>query len=317
VVEATRELSDVCSPISRYVSYPLEEARRRARPWQRPLLNAGAGLIGAGLRRLGLERVVYVNNWLLSTNPPLRLNRTQIAALTNWLVSQFSSHAIIYRTINPALEPELTGNLLAAGCRLLTTRVAYVLDPRRSSFERRHNVRKDWHLLRTSPYQISHDKASLSEGELQRLTELYQQLYIGKHCRHNAQFNAAYFSRMLATPMIQASLFREPGSGRLDAFSLYMDNGPYLTGCQIGYDQALPRRLGLYRMALMHKVLLAQRRGLLVNLSGGAGPFKCLRGAEPVREYDALFDRHLPRRRRLPWRLVSLEGRLFGRLAPD
>lgn len=96
-----------------------------------------------------------------------------------------------------------------------------------------------------------------------------------------------------------------------------MDNGPYLTGCQIGYDQALPRRLGLYRMALMHKVLLAQRRGLLVNLSGGAGPFKCLRGAEPVREYDALFDRHLPRRRRLPWRLVSLEGRLFGRLAPD
>jgi hypothetical protein len=206
VVEAKRELSDVCSPISRYVSYPLEEARRRARPWQLPLLHAGAGLIGAGLRRLGLQRAVYVNNWLLSTNPPLRLNRTQIAALTNWLVSQFSSHAIIYRTINPALEPELTGNLLAAGCRLLTTRVAYVLDPRRSSFERRHNVRKDWHLLRTSPYQISHDKASLSEGELQRLTELYQQLYIGKHCRHNAQFNAA-------------SLFREPGSGRLQPVS--------------------------------------------------------------------------------------------------
>ena len=69
MVEATRELSDVCSPISRYVSYPLEEARRRARPWQRPLLNAGAGLIGAGLRRLGLERVVYVNNWCY---PPTR-----------------------------------------------------------------------------------------------------------------------------------------------------------------------------------------------------------------------------------------------------
>ena len=85
VVEAGRELSDVCSPISRYVSYPLEEARRRARPWQRPLLNAGAGLLGNGLRKLGLERAVYVNNWLLSTNPPLRLNRPQIAALTRWL----------------------------------------------------------------------------------------------------------------------------------------------------------------------------------------------------------------------------------------
>lgn len=316
MVEAKRELSDVCSPIGRYVDYPLEEACRRARPWQLPLLHAGAGLMGAGLTHLGLERVVYVNNWLLSTNPPLRLTRPQIATLTHWLVGEFSDHAIVYRSINPALEPELTGSLLAAGCRLLTTRVVYVLDPRRSSFERRSNVRKDWHLLRTSHYQLSHDKASLSEGELQRLTELYQQLYIGKHCRHNAQFNAAYFTRMLATPMIQASLFREPESGLLDAFSLYMDNGPYFTGCQIGYDLTLPRRLGLYRMALMHKVLLAHRRGLLVNLSGGAGPFKCLRGAEPVREYDALFDRHLSRRRRLPWRLVGLEGQLFGRLTP-
>ena len=316
VVEAGRELSDVCSPISRYVSYPLEEARRLARPWQRPLLNAGAGLLGNVLRRLGLERAVYVNNWLLSTNPPLRLNRPQIAALTRWLAGEFSDYAIVYRTVNPVLEPELTGSLQAAGCHLLTTRVVYVIDPRQASFERHSDVLKDWRLLRASRYLLSHDKTSLSQGELQRLTHLYQQLYIGKHCRHNAQFNAAYFARILATPMIQASLFREPGSGRLDAFSLYMDNGPYLTGCQIGYDLALPQRLGLYRMALMHKVPLAQRRGLLVNLSGGAGSFKCQRGAEPVREYDALFDRHLPRRRRLHWRLVSVEGQLFGRLAP-
>ena len=113
VVEAGRELSDVCSPISRYVSYPFEEARRWARPWQRPLLNAGAGLLGNGLRKLGLERAVYVNNWLLSTNPPLRLNRPQIAALTRWLAGEFSDHAIVYRTVNPVLEPEQM-----AACRL-------------------------------------------------------------------------------------------------------------------------------------------------------------------------------------------------------
>lgn len=105
VVEAKRELSDVCSPISRYVSYPLEEARRRARPWQLPLLHAGAGLIGAGLRRLGLQRAVYVNNWLLSTNPPLRLTRPQIATLTHWLVGEFSDHAIVYRSVIPRWNP--------------------------------------------------------------------------------------------------------------------------------------------------------------------------------------------------------------------
>ena len=317
VAEAGRELCDVCSPISRYVSYPLEEARRRGRSWQLPLLNAGAGLMGAALARLGVERVVYVNNWLLSTNPPLRLNRLQLAVLTSWLAGEFSDHAIVYRTVNPALEPELTGNLLAAGCRLLTTRLVYVIDPRQAAFQRHSDVRRDLRLLENSRYQLSHDKAALSEGDLQRMTDLYQRLYISKHCRHNAHFNAAFFARMLATPMVRASFFRDPESGRLDAFSLYTDSGSYLTGFQIGYDQALPQRLGLYRMALMHKVLLAQRRGLLVNLSGGAGSFKCQRGAKPVREYDALFDRHLSRCRRLPWRLVSLESRLFGRLRFD
>ena len=75
---------------------------------------------------------------------------------------------------------------------------------------------------------------------------------------------------------------------------------------------ACPARLGLYRMALMDQVLLAERSGQLVNLSGGAGAFKLQRGAEPVREYDAIFDGHLPRHRRLPWRILSLEGRMFG-----
>ena len=314
VVEAGREFSDVCSPISRYVHYPLEEARRWARPWQLALLKAGAGLMRLGLMRLGLERVVYVNNWLLSTNPPLRLNQPQIEALIHWLAGEFNDHAIVYRTVNPELEPELTSHLLAAGCRLLTTRVTYVSDPRSAPFLRHSDVRKDLRLLQTSPYLVSDDKTSLSQEDLQRLTDLYRRLYIRKHCRHNAQFNSAFFALMLATPMFRASLFREPQSGRLDAFSFYMENGSYLTGCFAGYDQALPRRLGLYRMALMHKVLLTQRRGLRVSLSGGAGSFKRQRGAQPVREYDGLFDRHLPRRRRWPWRFVSLEGRLFGRL---
>lgn len=62
----------------------------------------------------------------------------------------------------------------------------------------------------------------------------------------------------------------------------------------------------------MDQVLLAERSGQLVNLSGGAGAFKLQRGAEPVREYDAIFDGHLPRHRHLPWRILSLEGRMFG-----
>lgn len=313
VVNEGGELSDVCSPITRYVGYPLEEARRGTGAWRGRLLAAVAGGWGAGLARLGIERVVYVNNWLLATNPPLRLSPARIQALTRWLAGEYTDHAIVFRTVNPMLEPGMTASLVEAGCRLVTTRVVYVIDPRRSSFLRHRNVRDDRRLLRTTPYRLSEDKTSVSADDLSRIQDQYDKLYIGKYCRHNAQFRATFFAQLLATPMIRATLLRDPESGRLDAFSLYMDNGPYLTACLIGYDLALPRRLGLYRMVMMHEVLLAERRGQLVNLSGGAGDFKRLRGAEPVREYDAVFDRHLPRHRRLPWRLVGLEGRLFGR----
>ncbi len=119
---------------------------------------------------------------------------------------------------------------------------------------------------------------------------------------------------MLAKPMFRLGLFRQPLSGRPDAFGFPTEDRPHLTGCCVSYNQALPRRLGFHRMALTQMVLLAQRRGLRIDLSGGAGSFKRQRGAQPVRESDALFERHLPRHPRLPRRLLSLEGRVFGRL---
>ena len=45
-------------------------------------------------------------------------------------------------------------------------------------------------------------------------------------------------------------------------------------------------------------------RTLLLNLSGGAGDFKMLRGGVPTIEYDAVYHAHLPRHRRLPWRIL-------------
>ena len=127
------------------------------------------------------------------------------------------------------VESGFTSNLIQAGCHLITTQVVYLIDPRRSGFQQHENVR-------------SEDKTSLNEQDIPRLTDLYPQLYIGKHCWHNAQFNEAFFALMLATSLIRATLFREPVTGRLDAFSIYMDDGSYLSGCQIGYDLGLPRK---------------------------------------------------------------------------
>ncbi len=73
----------------------------------------------------------------------------------------------------------------------------------------------------------------------------------------------------------------------------------------VGYDTSLPKSLGLYRRLAVVPVLEARRRGIPLNLSAGVGRFKALRGGEPVMEYLAVHDRHLPRWRRRPWTCID------------
>ncbi len=98
----------------------------------------------------------------------------------------------------------------------------------------------------------------------------------------------------------------------IDTFTNYYIRDGVLTGAFVGYDQNLPQKLGLYRQVVTILISEAKKRGLLLNLSAGVGAFKELRGAFPVVEYDAVYDRHLPTRRRLAWRLVWMAGGLWS-----
>jgi hypothetical protein len=311
VIEPHPRLADVCSPVARYAGYPCSEAARRA-PWAlapviRTVFGAWSRLLSAGC----MERAVYVNNWILSTNPARPLTADQYRRLNAWLRQRYPSHAIVHRTVNPFLNPGHAEALRAAGCRLVGTRIVYVLDPKSRRFRRSSDVARDRRLLRSTPYRPL-DVSGPEGVDLERMTSLYRSLYLDKHCEFNVAFNARFFERVLRTPFFHTRLFVGEG-GRMDAFGTHYINDGYVTGALVGYDLSQPQTSGLYRMALMHKAFVAEELGLLLNLSGGCGGFKCHRGAFPVAEYDAVDDRHLPAWRRLPWRLVELEARLWRR----
>jgi hypothetical protein len=311
VVEPHPRLADVCSPVARYAGYPCSEAARRAPRALGPGIRVAFGVWSRLLSAGCMERAVYVNNWILSTNPARPLTADQYRRLNAWLRQRYPSHAIVHRTVNPFLNPGHAEALRAAGCRLVGTRIVYVLDPKSRMFRCRTNVAHDRRLLRTTPYRQL--DASGSEGvDVERMASLYQSLYIGKYCEFNAAFNARFFDRVLRTPFLRTRLFVGEG-GRMDAFTTHFVNGGYITGALVGHDLSQPQTSGLYRMAIMHEIVVAEERGLLLNLSGGCGGFKCHRGAFPVAEYDAVDDRHLPAWRRLPWRLVELEARFWRR----
>ncbi|HVY71025.1 MAG TPA: GNAT family N-acetyltransferase, partial [Verrucomicrobiae bacterium] len=66
----------------------------------------------------------------------------------------------------------------------------------------------------------------------------------------------------------------------------------------IGYDTSLPQELGLYRVLVTMLLQRTAEEKLLLNYSSGAGDFKRRRGGEPVIEFNAIYTRHLPARRR-------------------
>ncbi|MBI3770738.1 MAG: GNAT family N-acetyltransferase [Deltaproteobacteria bacterium] len=303
LAKAGGENSNVCSPYSHYVRY-LAAERAMRHPRIPPFLFDAAGLpAGLTLKLGGIERVVYVNNWLLGTNPSPGLSSDQITRLTATLATTYPRSAIVFRSVNPRLDPSGFVALQRNGYRLVRSRWVYVLDPTSGRHLARTNVRMDLELLRRTSYDVVGSSKDL-EPHVARITTLYRDLYVRKYPDLNPQFNTRFFALTLRDEVFTYRALTN--DGRLDAFTSYFIEGGVLTGVVIGHDRQLPRTLGLYRMVVAILIAEAAARGLLLNISAGADQYKMLRGARPVDEFDAVYERHLPWPRRFTWAALAI-----------
>lgn len=309
ISEPGLENSDVCSPSTHYVSYTLEELVKR-RPWiPRSIFQGFLGAFGAAVSCCELDRVVYVNNWLLTTNPHEPLTPEQLYELTEFLRERYPDHAIVHRSVNPYLHKEHYDALIECGHRMVKSRVVYLIDPMDERVSRRSDVRRDLRLLRHSSYEVV-DHGGITDSDVPRMVELYRSLYLDKHSFLNPQFDARFFSLTLRGGPLEYKALKK--GGRIDAMRSFFVRGGVVTGAFVGYDQSVSRREGLFRQLFGLLFIEAREREMLLNWSAGVGAFKIQRGAFPVTEYDAVYDHHLSVRRRLGWHLVRLEGKGWG-----
>src|SRR5690606_2745923 len=116
----------------------------------------------AGVERLlsnaKIERIVQINNWLLSTNLyPADWQGEGLEELTQLLRERFPGHAFGFRSLNPASNAVLLERLQALGYLALPSRQVYLFDGRSgadSAYLRHHNCRLDATLLRRSGYRV-------------------------------------------------------------------------------------------------------------------------------------------------------------------
>lgn len=302
----------VCSPFTHYVSYAQQEIAHASPPALAWPMNLWLRIVGRWLRRAEFNKVVMVNNWLMSTNPWPAWSGEGLLSAVCALRRQWPQHALVFRSLNERADPALLHALRAVGARLIPSRQIWWFAPDSPAVKGARALKKDRALLQRPDLERV-DHALLKPDDFPTLAALYHELYLHKYSQHNPAYTTEWLCHLWQHGLLRFTALRHPRGPFIGVEACGEIYGTVVSPV-VGYDLSQPLDLGLYRRLAAIPVLAAQRDGLPLNLSAGVGHFKAMRGGEPVMEYLAVIDGHLPMNRILPWRLV--EALSLGVLAP-
>jgi len=289
------------SPYSHYISYGgLEEVKHLNNPFAEIVVKALMHPLAWYFRHAGLDRVVFVNNYLLSTNLYPPVSSEQLRAISEVLIQAFPDRAIVFRSVDQKKNPHIYETLGGLGYDLVLSRQVWYMDP--AAALKTRQCREDVRVLKKSAYEAV-DGKDLSDAELHRAVELYGLLYLEKYSHYNPQFTFEFLKLARDEGILHMVGLRK--DGRLNGIMGFFVRHGAMTQPLFGYDTALPLEEGLYRLLTLVTLREGLKRGLLVHASGGVGKFKKVRGGESVTEYNAVFTKHLSSKRQRPWKLIG------------
>jgi hypothetical protein len=299
--EFHRENSYVCSPYSHYVSYGQEEFSTLKNPAFEACLRLLFIPIAYYFKQTHLDQVVYVNNWLVSTNLYPALPPELSPAIMRHLTEAFPDRAIIFRSVDGFANGPLLNELKQQGAHLIFSRSVWYQNPRSPLTTKRQHYKADLRLYRHTPYRVI-TADQLSPSDIPRIVQLYNCLYLDKYSKYNPQFTEAFIRLAIANNLLTLKAFQR--DGQIDAVLGYFTRNAIGTPPIFGYDTTKPQSLGLYRLVGTQFSQEAAAHGFLANFSAGVGSFKKNRGCQNAIEYNAVFCGHLPKSRQRPWILL-------------
>ena len=278
-----------------------------------PTTPAGRAMRGAGAVAgwLGLDRAVLVGNEPVSTNNRSARQQAALAAVCAAEADAYRDRNVGVRNLTPEFHAPLMERLAAQGFVMLPARVVYVYDARREPLRATSHLKRDRALLRRSGLEPQILDV-LTPGEALHIRQLYDSVYLDRHCRLNAQYTAAFFRETVESGAMRCLVLRDR-DGEIRAFALLQQAGDVLTAPAVGYDTARPEA-GYYRQLVAALLGHVERERLLLNYSAGAGDFKRKRGGVPMMDYTAL---RAPATARLRPRLYAVIARTVAGLGVD
>lgn len=280
------ENSYVCSPYTHYVSYAIEELRELKNPLVEAVLKVPLSILGCCLKLSKVNKVVCVNNWMLSTNLYPEISKTQLQDMTKLLMERFKGYTIMFRSLNDLTTKSILESLEAQGYLKIASRRSYISDtliPLKS--RAKSIVNKDMKLL--SERMLWKEGSDLSYSERQRILDLYNQLYLDKYSMWNPQFTMSYIDEMIQNRILECHVLLI--DGEIQGVVGFLIRNNVMTTPFFGYNLEWPIEMGLYRMLSSKLLAEASARRLTLHQSSGAGEFKKSRGAQPIVEYSLVM----------------------------
>ncbi|WP_169924237.1 GNAT family N-acetyltransferase [Sphingomonas adhaesiva] len=291
--------SYVCTPRAAYVDYARAELAImgvRGAAALRALLAGVDAMLGAAR----IDRIVHVDNWLLSTNLHGAWDGADLPAIRALLADRFPDHVLAIRSVDDWSSPALARAARADGWVMVPSRQVWVVDDPARDWRPRNAFANDRRLVARSGLAIEPARA----GDAARIADLYHQLYVGKYSALNPVFTPRFVAATMAGGSIDYRVART-GDGRVLAVAGMMARAGVATPPVVGYDRRFPAAAGLYRLASWMFMTMAMERGWRLHGSAGAAHFKRLRGARGVIEYHAMHVAHLSRPRALAIRALA------------
>jgi len=292
-----------------YIPYSLEEIRHISNSALRFVLRCIVRGVGVFLRHAKINETVMVNNWLVSTNLYPDLSQSEIRSVTTFLKDRFPQKVIVWRSLNDAQHTNLLSNFAHEGYKRIASRQVYIFNPAHQqtlTSAMKTSLRGDAHLARTTHYRCTYSCAAQSA---KRLESLYRMLYVEKYSVFNPQYTEAFFSLAIERKFI-SFIFLEDKS--IDAMAGYWSIGSTFSTPMVGYDTSKPKEKGLYRLLTHYLLRHMEDTNMVMNHSSGVGAFKRYRGGMASIEYSAVYVRHLPWQRRLPWFIFGTMLNMIG-----
>jgi len=228
-----------------------------------------------------IDNIVYVNNFLLSTNLYPNFTEQNIKDINLFIKKHYPNKIIFYRSLNYKTNQNIINNLLDDSFKKLVSRQIFIFE--------RNKVNKYSKLLKLEKYfkkyWLKLEKANIEDSN--NILKLYNLLYLKKYTNLNPQFSIDFIEDLLKYDIFH--FYKLLNNDNILWIIWYFIINNQTTTPFFWYDIHLPKKFNLYEQINYILILKTLEESDILNASSWAWKFKKSRWAELFIEYNLLY----------------------------